>query len=253
MSPRPSPPLAALRLLALACALALGLVSVLRAAPLAPAAFERAALLEQLSADLGAHYALPDPLELTLIRPWTSPTLPTDAAKENTDAAPAVLVLEYPEVLAPSLLLRVRYVLGERILREDTLTLRASLWRDGLVSALPTVRGAALAPEAVELRRIDALRDRESLPASALDGDFVFARSVPSGRSLTWRDVTRRPLVHRGQTIEVRAGEGALVITMKALAMQDGAAGESVRVRNLESKREFTARVVAENRVEVRL
>ena len=41
-------------------------------------------------------------------------------------------------------------------------------------------------------------------------------------------------------------------VTLKGLAMENGAQGDTVVVRNLESKRDIHAQVVAENRVAVR-
>ena len=69
---------------------------------------------------------------------------------------------------------------------------------------------------------------------------------------LTWRDITRRPLVRKGNLVEVSAGDGQLLITMKALAMENGAQGDTVTVRNPVSRKDFAAMVVDENRVQVR-
>lgn len=211
------------------------------------AAFERGALIESLAAEIAAHYSISESLDVDLVRPWTSP------AAIDGEAAASVAVIEYPESLASSMLVRVRYAQGQRILREDTLVLRVSLWREGMIAAIPLKRGDPVSLQGVTTRRVDALRDRDTLPLSAVGEDYALAREIPAGRALSWRDVVRRPLVRRGQMVEVQAGSGALVITMKALAMQDGAHGEVVRMRNLESKRDFAAKVVAENRAEVRL
>lgn len=208
---------------------------------------DRAALLEAIAGELSARHALTEVLSVDLLRPWSPPPAAAD------DAAPVVLtLLDSPEALASSLLVRVRFTQGGRILREDTLALRASLWREGLVAVVPLGRGEALSMQGVESRRFDALRERDALPLSAVGEDYSLARQIPAGHPLVWRDVVRRALVKRGGMVEVSAGEGSLLITMKALAMQDGARGEVVRVRNLDSKREFTALVTAENRAEVR-
>ncbi len=217
---------------------------LLRADP--ASVLERATLLDFLSSDLAGHYAVTDKLAVDLIRPWTPPA----AAEGETPLV--ITVVEYPEALAPSMLVRVRYTREKNIVKEDTLALRVNLWRDALFAATPLKRGDSFSLDGTEIRRVDALRDRDALPSSLATNDYVLAREVPAGRALTWRDVARRSLVHRGQVVEVLASDGALVITMKALAMQDGAQGESVRVRNIESKREFIAKVTAENRAEVR-
>lgn len=218
---------------------------LLRAAEPVPA-LERAALLDNLAAELAAHYSVTENLEVDLVRPWTAP------AADAGEAPVEVAVIDHPEALASSMLVRVRYRQDQRILREDTLALRVSVWREGMIAALPLKRGEPVSLQVVTTRRVDALRDRDSLPVSVAGEDYVLAREIPAGRALSWRDVIRRPLVHRGQMVEVQAGSGTLVITIKALAMQDGARGENVRVRNLESKRDFVAKVTAENRAEVR-
>lgn len=207
----------------------------------ASGALDRAALLRTLSLDMAAHYGIEETLEIDLVRPWEAP-----------ESAAAVAVVEYPSALASSVLVRVRYLKDKAVLREDVLALRVQLWRDALVTRVPLGREAPLALDGLEIRRVDALREREALPAGIIGQDYVCARALPAGRQLVWRDVARRALVKKGSLVEVSAVDGRLSITMKALAMQDGARGEVVRVRNVDSRREFTALVVADNRAEVR-
>ena len=67
-----------------------------------------------------------------------------------------------------------------------------------------------------------------------------------------WRDISRRPLVKKGDLVEVSTSSGLLIVKMKALAMENGGQGETVTVRNPESQKNFAAVVVDENRVQVR-
>jgi flagella basal body P-ring formation protein FlgA len=99
---------------------------------------------------------------------------------------------------------------------------------------------------------VDAFRERDVLPASAGDSSFIFSRGIGAGRTLTWRDIVRRPLVKKGELVEVSASSGSLLVTMKALAMESGARGETISVRNPESQKNFAAIVVDEKRVQVR-
>jgi flagella basal body P-ring formation protein FlgA len=96
------------------------------------------------------------------------------------------------------------------------------------------------------------LRDRESIPVTELCADYSSCRPVSANRVLTWRDNARRPLVRKGQLIEVAAVEGSHSITKKAMAMENGAEGETVKVRNIDSKKEFSALVVSDARALVR-
>lgn len=209
----------------------------------------RERLLLSLAGDLTAHFNADGELLLDLLRPWSLP--PTATLAEEKDWS--VKVIDFPSVLASSLLLRVRVTGPAGFVRDDTVQCRAQLWRDAWVVQAPAERGAAFDPSHCDVRRIDALRDREAVPASFVNSsDWSFLRPTPAGKLLTWRDLARRALVRKGDVIEVAAIDGPLQITLKAMAMQDGGKGETVRVRNLESRREFAALVVSENRAQVR-
>jgi flagellar basal body P-ring formation protein FlgA len=228
----------------------------LRAQTPAPAASGadavRSALLASVARDLTAHFNVEGDLQLESLRPWGLPGVP--ASGEIADpAAWSAAVLDVPQMLASSLLLRVRVSGPGGASRDETLTVRAQLWRDAWVARAPFERGVSFDPAGCDLRRIDAFRERDTLSTQITrTHEWTFVRPVPAGRLVTWRDLARRALVRKGEVIEVSAAEGSLQITLKALAMQDGGQGETVRVRNLDSKREFAALVVAESRAQVR-
>ncbi len=172
----------------------------------------------------------------TLVLGWNRPrpaSAPADADLELVDA---------PAELAPQLLIGVLATDAAGVRTRHTLVLRAELWRDGAALRIPSAVGSPLLLSDLEVRRYDALRERDALvldEASELD----FARAVPVGRLLTRRDVLRRPLVRRGQPIDVVASDGALTVSLRAIALHDAARGDPVRVRNPDSRREFTALV----------
>ena len=194
--------------------------------------------------DLSAHFNLEGELQLELLRPWTPPDR---MAREWR-----VVVTEYPAVAAAAMLVRCRLLADGDRAGECTLTLRATLWRDAWAARQPLANGADFDPALLEVRRVDFFRDRDALPATVGTPVYMFARAVGAGRLLTWRDVARRPLVRKGDLVEVTATDGRLHITMKGLALQNGAEGDSVTVRNPDSRRDFTAYVIDENRVQVR-
>jgi flagella basal body P-ring formation protein FlgA len=150
------------------------------------------------------------------------------------------------------MLVRCRVLADGIAAADSTIVLRAALWRDVWVARQPLIRGATFNPTELETRRVDLFRERDALPAVVGDRSFSLARGVNAGRVLTWRDITRRPLVRKGDLVEVSAGDGMLLITMKALAMENGAEGDTVTVRNPVSRKDFAAMVVDENRVQVR-
>lgn len=207
-------------------------------------AFTQEAFVTELTRALVTHFNLEGELQLELLRIWTPPAM--------TASDWQVIVTEYPAVAGSAMLLRCR-LLGDKVAAgELTMTLRAALWRDAWVTRQPVTTGATFDPATLESRRVDLFRDRDALPTNVGDQTFIFTRGVNTARVVTWRDIVRRPLVRKGDMVEVSAAEGLLSITMKAIALQSGAQGEAVTLRNLESRKDFTAFVVDENHVQVR-
>jgi flagellar basal body P-ring formation protein FlgA len=212
-------------------------------APASPAPFAPEEFLAALSRDLASHFNLEGDLQLELLRPL-SPVRPVAAGWTIT-------VLDYPAEPASSMLVRCRVSDADGVAMETSLLLHAALWRDTWVVRLPLTVGSVFDPSRLESRRSDVLRQRELLPATVGDHTYVFSRAVPAGRPLTWHDIARRPLVRKGELVEVTAAEGLLVVSMKALALENGAQGETVTVRNLESRKDFPAIVTDENHVQI--
>jgi len=200
--------------------------------------------LGALARDLSTHFNLDGELELELLRPWTPPS--------RVAGTWTVSVVEFPAVPSSSMLVRSRVQADGMVVADLPVVLRAAHWRDAWVTRLPIVAGAVFDPAQLEARRLDLFRERDSVPASVGDRTYIFARATPAGRPLTWRDIARRPLVKKGSFVEVSAADGLLLVTMKALAMENGAQGDTVTVRNPESQKNFAATVVDENRVQVR-
>ncbi|MGC4072516.1 MAG: flagellar basal body P-ring formation chaperone FlgA [Nibricoccus sp.] len=201
-------------------------------------ATQRIAVLADVASQLLSHFRADGELQLETVRPLQLAASATPLPVE---------VIEFPAALAPSMITRVRVGTVEH-----TLVLRAQLSREVWVTRTPTVRDGSFDAGELDTRRVDVLRERDAVPTAETCADYTFNRPVPANRILTWRDISRRALVRKGQIIEVAAVDGALSITMKALAMENGAAGETVKVRNLDSKKEFNALVVADARAQIR-
>lgn len=195
--------------------------------------------LAPVAAYLSEHYRTEGEWTLDLVRPFSPPS---DAIVE---------VAEMPPAPASQMMLRLRIHDLEGRTSDVTVFVRVQIWRDAWIAREPLPRGGAVESHLVEMRRVDALRQRDLIPADAPLEELMVSRGLPAGRFVTWRDVVRRPLVRRGQMIDVAAVDGPLAVNMKALALQDGAAGELVRVRNVESRREFAALVTASGQAQV--
>lgn len=213
-------------------------------APAASTPFTRDQFIAELAHGLTSHFNLEGDLQIELIRAWAPPA--------RVATAWNIELLEYPSLPSSSMLVRYRVLADGEAVTESSLVVRATLWRDAWVSRQPLVSGSTFDPSLLETRRVDLFRDREALPAAVGDRSYSITRAVNAGRLLTWHDVGRRPLVRKGNLVEVSAADGQLLITMKALAMENGAQGDTVTVRNPESRKDFAAMVVDENHVQVR-
>lgn len=215
-------------------------------APLAGAApthYSPDLLVENLAKDLTGHFQLDGQLQLELLRMWAAPDAPADQW--------ALEVAEYPAQPAANMLVRVRLRADGKLVADTALLLHAALWKDAWYARLPVPNGITFDPTLLESRRTDVFRDRDALPAKEGDSNSIFARQISPGQLVTWHDLTRRPLVHRGQVVSVTANEGRLSVTMKALAMENGARGDLVTVRNMESRKDIPAIVIGDEKVEV--
>ncbi len=200
--------------------------------------------ISELARQLTLHFNLEGDLQLDLLRPWSPPA--------QVATAWDVEIAEYPVLPSASMLVRCRILGDAELLADSTIVLRASLWRDAWIARQPLQIGSTFDPSVLDVRRVDLFRDRDALPASVGDRNYIIARTVNTSRLLTWHDIARRPLVKKGSLVEVSAADGMLSITMKAVAMENGGPGDTVTVRNPESRKEFAAMVVDENRVQVR-
>ncbi len=205
----------------------------------AQSATDNQAWLDTVADSLEQHYRTEGTWTLELVRPFSPP------------ADTLVEVTEMPPKPASQMMLRLQLHSLDGSSTRQTVFVRAQIWRDAWLAREPLTRQANIEPHLLELRRVDILRERDIVPVETPLEDLMMNRSLGAGRFLTWRDVARRPLVRKGQMIEVAAVDGTLAITMKALALQDGLAGELVRVRNTESRREFAAVVTAQGQAEV--
>jgi len=202
-------------------------------------------LAAQLADDLRNRFRLDGEFQIELLGAWTPPARLARAWR--------IAITEYPSAAGANMLVRFRAYGDGAVEPEAMLMLRASLWRDAWFTTEPLPVGAALELPRIERRRIDAFRTKDAIPSATPASNLIAARAIPAGALLTWRDVGPRPLVRKGEIVEVSASEGMLHITMKGIALQNGAKGDVVPVRNPDSLKTIPALVVAESRVQVRL
>jgi len=113
-------------------------------------------------------------------------------------------------------------------------------------------KGDLASPSDLEVHVVDLLVHDDAVPATHESlMRHEYRRSLSPGRPLLWSDLVERSLVSKGELVEVVASKGLMAITMRAVARQDGLEDDIIVLRNLDSSREFSGRVVGKSRVEV--
>lgn len=187
-------------------------------------------------------------LELTLTRHWHPVTFTNDAPVE-------LRVLELPTLgVTANFIVRFELRAGEQSLGVWQMPVMARIWRDVWVARRPLRRGELLAEADRAVERRDVLALSAPWPVSASDeSNWELAENLPAGAPLLTRHVRPRTLVRRGQLVEAVVRHGPLAVSLKVEALEDGAAGQVIRVRNLQSRREFRGTVENETTIRVAL
>ncbi len=203
------------------------------------------AFVAELEKELGKRLALDGELKLTLAQPWKPMSLPAETF--------AVIISETPKTgIAGTFAIRAQITCEGETIGDLSLSLRAQHWREVWTATNRLERGQALDRLLLTTSKVDVLNERQpSLLADVDPTTFEITQTVTAGRPLTRRDIAERPLVRKGQVVEVVAQQGQLAISMKALALENGAGGDLIKLRNIESHKEFTAQILNDNKVQV--
>lgn len=195
--------------------------------------------------DLGARLALNGELKLTLAQSWKPLKLPASDF--------AVIISETPAGgIAGTFVVRTKIMSGGQLASDLQIALQAQLWQEVWAAASRLERGQPLDRSLLTTAKVDALRERQPpLPTDVDPSTMEMAQAVGASRTLTRRDVMERPLVRRGQVVEVVGQQGLLAISMKALALENGANGDLIKLRNLDSRKEFSGQILNEKKVQI--
>lgn len=186
-------------------------------------------------------------LELRLTRPWSGTTVP--------DAPLAVHVLDIPtKGVTSHFILRFELRTAGESLGSWQVSLQARVWREVWVARSTAKRGEALADADLVRERRDILNLRDLYAGDdSVATEMELAESVPAGVPLYARAVKPRTVVRRGQVLEAVVREGSLAVSLKVEALEDGAFGQQIRVRNVQSRKEIRGKVQNEQSILVSL
>lgn len=176
-------------------------------------------------------------LELRFTRSWAPVAIPDDPL--------TLRVLELPTArITPAFVVRFELATPHEVLGIWQTAVQARVLNRMLVAGSAQPRGRALRDADVRIEERDLLQVREPLnPGLREDPSLELAENLYPGAPITLRSIRRRPVVVRGKLLDAVVQQGSLQITVKVQALEDGLPGQTIRVRNARSRREFQALV----------
>ena len=75
------------------------------------------------------------------------------------------------------------------------------------------------------------------------DPSLELTENIPAGTTLPAHCLRQRPILRRGQTVDAVFRDGSLTISLKVETLEDGALGQTVRVRNLKTNRDLFGKI----------
>jgi flagella basal body P-ring formation protein FlgA len=209
---------------------------------------EASDLLDLLTTTLQKEYVKNQgELELHLTRAWPKPEVPDEPLKLKVTELPTSGV-------CPSFIVTFELWTAKENAGSWQTPLRASVWRDIPVAHSTLLRGQPLRNADVTMERADVLIQRDAFmnfPTS--DDSLELAETIPTGRPILSHAIHMRPLVLRGQMVEGIFQDGALAISLMVETLEDGALGQTVRVRNPKTMRELFGKVENEKTIRITL
>jgi flagella basal body P-ring formation protein FlgA len=209
---------------------------------------EDSELLELLTATLQREYVKSQgELELHLTRSGPKPQVPDEPLTLKVAEIPAAGV-------SPTFVVTFELWDGKERIGNWQAPLQAAVWRDIPVAHSTLPRGQSLKDADVMMQRADVLIQRDAyLNFPTTDDSLELTESIPAGRPVLNRFVRVRPLVLRGQMVEAVFQDGNLGISLVVETLEDGALGQTVRVRNPKTRHELHGKVENEKTIRINL
>ncbi len=134
----------------------------------------------------------------------------------------------------------------------STVSYRWSWQRTAWVAARPISPGEAFNPIDFRETAVDGIKLGGSFVSKLPEpGEIVIGRIIPAGTILTQSALAPKKIVLRGQSVTVTYNQSKVKISMKAISQQDGARGEVIPVKNMNSQRTVYAKVVGAQELEI--
>ena len=137
------------------------------------------------------------------------------------------------------------------IVGHQTSYFRAQLIQDVWIAQQVIQRGATLGEAKLVKKKTDVINLRDNIWIGKPDDSLQLVTTVSAGTVLQERHLRRTPAIFQNQTVDAVLSHKALVIRLRVLALEDGAPGDVIRLRNTSSSKELRGTVINSRQVKV--
>jgi flagella basal body P-ring formation protein FlgA len=121
----------------------------------------------------------------------------------------------------------------------------ARAWQSQVIVVRPLAMGAIIARQDVNERRVLVEQlDPEVISRRDAVVGMQAARNIDVGSVLTARNIQQVPLAKTGQPIAVEVDTGGIMVRQTMKALEGGGMGQTIRVRNEQSKQVISVRLI---------
>ena len=202
-------------------------------------------LLSLLTAAVQRQFGDGGEVELRLEHPWTPVTAPDEPLNLQLTRAP-------DNGLLPSFTVGFEIWAGQERVGSWQVEVQAKLWRNVPVAHSLLLRGQLLHDADIVYEKRDTLIHRD-IAVNLSDPSLELTENIPAGTTLPAHCLRQRPILRRGQTVDAVFRDGSLTISLKVETLEDGAVGQTVRVRNLKTNRDLFGKIQNEETVLIAL
>ena len=128
---------------------------------------------------------------------------------------------------------------------------KAQLIQDVWIAQKVAQRGTTLGETKLIKKKTDVINLRDGVWSGNPDKTLQFITTVSAGAVIQERHLRRTPAIYRNQTVEAVLQHKTLEIRLRVLALEDGAPGDVIRLRNTRSSKEIRGRVINSREVKI--
>ena len=197
--------------------------------------------------------ALSDSFELDLAKLVLEPSRPLAPVAVPQDTANISIKLLNNPYTKPSSFMKAQYaILADGLpVAEHTSYFKAQLLQDVWVAQQVAQRGVTLGEAKITKKKTNIINLRDDIWIGKPDNTLQLVSTLSPGVVLQERHLRRTPVVLRNQTVDAVLIHKSLVIRLRVIALEDGAPGQVIRLRNTSSAKEIRGTVVNSREVKV--